>query len=212
MAFDKYKDGAWQEPESDVKRYADSAWQDCEFAKRYVDNAWEEVWSAFKAYIISQSAWVNGTCTDYTVGPVTDSMGSGSQIISTGTTSTYMFLGTAPDQTFVNPTITLDYWALAMATASNGVAYYKPVAMMELYGVYTNGNTYMPGTNTSLAILGNTAGPTSGTLSYTFSGEFVEIGIRISYYTTNFGSAYNYIGRTINIYNMMIDGLPCVMY
>lgn len=59
MAFDKYKDGAWQEPESGVKRYADGAWQDCESAKRYVDGAWQEVWTA-ATYFLKKGVLENG--------------------------------------------------------------------------------------------------------------------------------------------------------
>ena len=45
MAFDKYKNGAWMEPESSVKKYKDGAWTDCDSAKRYVNGAWTEVWT-----------------------------------------------------------------------------------------------------------------------------------------------------------------------
>lgn len=48
MAFDKYKNGAWMEPESGVKRYESGAWVDCDTAKRYKNGAWEEVWASFK--------------------------------------------------------------------------------------------------------------------------------------------------------------------
>ena len=46
--FDKYANGAWQEPENTVQRYADGAWQEAESAKRYISGAWEEIWSALK--------------------------------------------------------------------------------------------------------------------------------------------------------------------
>lgn len=48
MAFDKYANGAWQEPDNTVQRYADGAWQECESAKRYISGAWEEIWSSLK--------------------------------------------------------------------------------------------------------------------------------------------------------------------
>ena len=48
MAFDKYKNGAWMEPESSVKKYKDGAWTDCDSAKRYVNGAWSEVWANVK--------------------------------------------------------------------------------------------------------------------------------------------------------------------
>jgi hypothetical protein len=45
MAFDKYKNGAWMEPESGVKKYVNGAWTDCETAKKYADGAWTDVWN-----------------------------------------------------------------------------------------------------------------------------------------------------------------------
>lgn len=59
MAFDKYKDGAWQEPEDAVKRYADGAWEECEFAKRYISGAWQEVWTN-ETYFLKDGVLQNG--------------------------------------------------------------------------------------------------------------------------------------------------------
>ena len=51
MAFNKYKNGAWQEPEDSVRRYENGAWTDCDSAKRYTNGAWTEVWSNGIYYI-----------------------------------------------------------------------------------------------------------------------------------------------------------------
>lgn len=48
MAFDKYKDGAWMEPESAVKRYSNGAWTECKSAKTYKDGAWTDIWGNVK--------------------------------------------------------------------------------------------------------------------------------------------------------------------
>ncbi|MGN0506629.1 MAG: hypothetical protein ACI4FZ_08715 [Lachnospiraceae bacterium] len=63
MAFNKYANGAWEEPDG-VKRYTDGAWQDCESAKRYVDGAWEEVWSA-GYYFLKNGVLMNGASIRY---------------------------------------------------------------------------------------------------------------------------------------------------
>ena len=46
MAFDKYKAGAWTEPETIVGKNISGAWEDCESAKRVISGAWAEIWSA----------------------------------------------------------------------------------------------------------------------------------------------------------------------
>lgn len=61
MAFNKYKNGAWQEPEDSVRRYENGAWTECESAKSYKSSAWEEVWTAFKRmYLVENGIATNG--------------------------------------------------------------------------------------------------------------------------------------------------------
>lgn len=58
--FDKYKDGAWQEPENTVQRYAAGAWTECEAAHRNINGAWEEVWSAIDVMYVYSCSLTNG--------------------------------------------------------------------------------------------------------------------------------------------------------
>lgn len=61
MAFDKYKDGAWTEPETIVGKNESGAWEECESAKRVIDGAWAEVWSASKPiYYVRDGVLENG--------------------------------------------------------------------------------------------------------------------------------------------------------
>lgn len=61
MAFDKYKNGAWQEPEDSVRRYESGAWVECDNAKRYKNGAWEEIWASFKRmYLVENGIEANG--------------------------------------------------------------------------------------------------------------------------------------------------------
>lgn len=65
MAFDKYKDGAWQEPETTVSRYdkTNGYWTDCEAAKRIVDGAWSEIWANIKYMIQLSNSVTKGILT-----------------------------------------------------------------------------------------------------------------------------------------------------
>ena len=65
MAFDKYKNGAWQEPEEAVRRYENGAWVDCENAKRYISGAWEEVWASFKKTYFVENGVVGNSATAF---------------------------------------------------------------------------------------------------------------------------------------------------
>lgn len=64
MAFDKYKDGAWQEPEEHVSRYDESNgyWVECESAKRYKNDAWTEIWANFKWFSLLSNTIDTGAC------------------------------------------------------------------------------------------------------------------------------------------------------
>lgn len=43
--FDKYYNGAWQEPDDTVRKNSNGAWEECEFARRVISGAWEDVWT-----------------------------------------------------------------------------------------------------------------------------------------------------------------------
>ena len=62
MAFDKYKDGAWMEPEDAVRRYdtAKATWVECDKAQRNKDGAWQEVWSAIDVMRVNACTLTNG--------------------------------------------------------------------------------------------------------------------------------------------------------
>lgn len=106
MAFDKYKNGAWQEPEDSVRRYEKGAWVDCDTAKRYKNGAWEEVWSNAKRmsvyskgygvdYLTSQGKWGEDSYVGFDVSS-TDSktiIFSASKALSKPTTVTFDLYG-----------------------------------------------------------------------------------------------------------------------
>ena len=71
MAFDKYKNAAWQEPEEGVRRYDASAWTNCEAAKRYKNSAWEEVWSDIKIMTLESNTISGGYLSISPDGPTT---------------------------------------------------------------------------------------------------------------------------------------------
>jgi hypothetical protein len=60
MAFDKYKNGAWQEPEDSAYRYSNGAWQEAEAAYRNINGAWQEVWYSLPVMTVGECTLTNG--------------------------------------------------------------------------------------------------------------------------------------------------------
>lgn len=178
MAFNKYKDGAWQEPESGVKRYADGAWTDCESAKRYKDGAWTEVWSGdTNIYYVKNGALANGAST--TAGnffSVYDSVStSGSNLVVTCNITTWTYpskinlpksLHNYSGQTLVlegsfpsNSMITLYYWYSATSSGS------WQTTQISVYSSKTSASITIPSTLYSgsdkppyIRVVGNSSG------------------------------------------------------
>lgn len=177
MAFDKYKDGAWQEPEDTVKRYADGAWTECEFAKRYISGAWEEIWSALK---------FTGATHTTTTGFGGLSTGSGGDCLFYLATQDSGYVEVWTEGEFVNPTVTASIdgycWVTAQSTA-----------------VSTGQFSFFADSTYSTAESVNTE--TAITKTHTFSGTFSKVGFRIKF--SNWQVESN---STFSLYEFTIDG------
>ncbi len=151
--FDKYSNGAWQEPENTVQRYANGAWQECESAKRYVSGAWEEIWSALKF-----------TGSKHTTTTGFGGLSNGGECLFYLATQDSGYVEVWADGEFVNPTLTATIdgycWVhdrnMAISTGS--------------FGFFAD-NTY------SAVEQVNTEEPITQT--FTFSGTFSKVGFRI---------------------------------
>lgn len=153
MAFDKYANGAWQEPDDTVKRYTDGAWQECESAKRYISGAWEEIWSSLK----------------FTGSKHTTTTGFG------GLSTDCLFYFAEQDggyvevwaeDEFINPTVT---------ASMDGYCY---VFAQDRY-ISTGQFSFFADSTYSTAESVNTQEPITKT--HTFSGTFSKVGFRINF-------------------------------
>lgn len=167
MAFDKYKNGAWMEPESGVRKYEASAWVDCDFARRYKSNAWEDVWTNAKVLpMISRTTktgcfyanehW-DGDCWFMAV----DDAG-------------YVLL--AIDGTFTNPTISFVYEGGLSYTLADGTIRYLAAGYVRAYGITSGGSV----NESNYVNVGSASGSSDYEYAeFTLSGTYQRIGIKI---------------------------------
>ena len=177
MAFDKYKNGAWQEAET-AKRYANGAWQECDSAKRYISGAWQEIWSALK--------FTGSTHTTKTgFGGLSNSSTSGECLF-------YMveqdsgYVEVWVDGEFVNPTVTATIDGYCYAFAQDR---YAPTGNFS----FLAGSTYVDTGSV------NTEEPITRT--HTFSGTFSKVGFRIKFTNWQVESS-----STFSLYEFTING------
>lgn len=200
--FDKYSNGAWEEPEDTVKRYASGAWEEAESAKRYVSGAWTEVWENIKKMLELNNTLPSGAIT----GHIADTgNGEGWAIWyfdggdNDGGSVTYYL-----DGDFVNPTISFSYdgW---FGYTPNGSYIQAQVGKLDVYTRTTDGTESYPTADNSVKV-------TEGQKSYstTLSGTFNRVGFRFTF--TNWGSGVDtYEPQYLfNIYNILIDGKECL--
>lgn len=202
MAFDKYKDGAWQEPEDTVRRYANGAWDECESAKRYVSGAWEEIWVAMQYMAQLNNTLPSGVIAGYITGASIDK-GWGIWYFESGSTGsgsvTYYLEGD-----FVSPTISFDYDGFFSYTNGSGEKVYASVGKVDLYERLTDGVEIYTTLLSSIKV-------TDGYKSYS-SGSYNtvnRIGIRFTF--SNYGLSSSLSPQYLfNIYNILIDGKQCL--
>lgn len=173
MAFDKYKNGAWQEPESGVRRYDTdkTAWVDCESAKRYVDGAWKEVWSAMKCM---KELYCSSDITAYYL--QSSSKGKYGWSVNFANTPNADYATYYLEGEFVNPTFSFEYEGAAWLTEPNGDVAYRPAGKLYVYTRTTDGTEEYTAVSTSL---GTTSGPESGTYDKALSGAYDRIGFKV---------------------------------
>lgn len=211
MAFDKYKDGAWMEPETGVERYADGAWVDCDSAKRYVDGAWSEVWANIKWLTLLSSNITTGMCTvsddglaidfwkymDYFENRYFGTISGG------GTMVLYL------DGEWTNPTISFDYnggFIRCSTPDSKGTWYCVSAGKVSLYSRTTGGTVE---TKEVVSRVGETQSgesveEESGSYEGVLEGTFNRLGLSI--YVNGFSGNYYSACLDLNIRNLLING------
>ena len=205
MAFDKYKDGAWMEPEDSVRKNVSGAWEDCDSAKRVIDGAWAEVWANVK-YMIEKSNTItkgilqidNEGLTFYHYKIMDSEYGYGSQ--SGGGTIVFYL-----DGEWTNPTISFDWMGGFIHKSTNNwvrisagsISYYaRKKDGTEVTGqlVSTVGST----------VTGTSVSDEYGSYSDELTGEFDRLGLSI--YISSFGGNYVSSCMTMQISNLLFNG------
>ena len=197
--FNKYKNGAWEEPENTVKRYASGAWEECEFANRHKNGAWEAVWEAIQYMTELNNTLPSGAI----VGAVTGSDGKGWGIWyfdgNTGSGAVTYYL----DGEFTNPSISFDYDGFFCYTPSGSMTY-ATVGKVDIYTRNTSGTENYTSAVSSINVR-------DGYESYsgTLNGTYNRVGFRFTFNNWSVGADMNpqYL---FNIYNILINGKDCL--
>lgn len=199
MAFDKYKNNAWQEPETGLKRYQSGAWNLCDFAKRYKNSAWEEVWTNVKLmtyfYRTTKTGYFNSAESKYEM----------TWIAAVDDPGCIIF---AAEGNFVDPVIAFDYMGSLTSFTSNGQKFWN-TGVAYTYARTTNGSE----TTGDYVDLGSTTGSTEGVCSYPFKGNFNRVGVKVQLYNRNISpDAYNGFVNAAMIFikNITINGDPYI--
>lgn len=200
MAFNKYANGAWEEPET-TSRHADGAWQECEFANRYVSGAWETVWEAIRYMSQQNNTLPSGSIVGYVTGA--NGRGWGIWYFESGNTGggsvTYYL-----DGEFTNPSISFDYDGFFMSTASGGIINYATVGKLDICTRDTSGQTLYSNIVSSINIQEGVKN-----FSGTFNGTYNRVGIRFTFQNWNVSADLS-PQYMFNIYNILIDGMECL--
>lgn len=228
MTFNKYKDGAWMEPESGVKRYSDGAWTDCKSAKRYKDGAWTIVWEDIKNMtegMFDSHHYNNGNrlCDDGNNFGILTVSSDGSTLnflkfqddtTGIGTVEGGGYLGLYVDGSFTKPTISFDwsggfvYRIRTMEDPEPNTWYRVPAG--EIHIQYRRGD----GVYNSISAVGQVGSTTTGTsvgdesgsysTTITFDGEITGLGFYI-YIAGYLGEFFN-AALSMTISNFKING------
>lgn len=217
MAFEKYKSGAWMEPETIVGKYVAGAWQACESAKRIISGAWAEVWANIKWLTKLSSSITVGTCYVAADGSsiefvkIMDYAGGYYGTISgAGTIVLYL------DGSWTNPTISFDYEGsfIRSSTAETGGTWY--CASAGKISLYSRDTAGAEKTTTVIASVGQTktVTPSSGDdiFSYeandsyegTLTGTYNRVGLSI--YVNSYTGKYYMSSLRILVRNLRING------
>ena len=208
MAFDKYKDGAWMEPEDSVRKNITGVWEDCDSVKRLIDGAWTEVWANIR-YMIEKSNTItkgfldiNNDGNEFAFYRMQDvEVGYGSQS-GGGTIIFYL------DGSWTNPNISFDWeggfikkQSLTSDKWSRGTA-----GSIQYYARKTDGTEV---TGNLVQTVGSTLVDTNvmdeyGSYNGDLTGEFDRLGISI--YISSYGGQYYNSTTTMKIYNLLFDG------
>ena len=217
MSFDKYKNGAWMEPETIVGKYVAGAWEACESAKRVISGAWAEVWANIKWLTKLSSNITTGLCVvsddglslqfmklmDYFEGYYGTISGAGTMVL-------YL------DGTWTNPVISFDYFGSFIrisTTDSSGTWYSASAGTISLYSRDTAGAVK---TTTVVSSVGQTKTlpPSSDESIYdyqsddtytgTLTGTYNRLGLSI--YVNGYSGNYYGAALTLMVQNLRING------
>lgn len=212
MAFDKCKNGAWQEPEELVKRYdnANGYWVDCEEARKHKDGAWTEVWANIKWLSLLSNTITTGDCyldnngleiilykiMGYFNGWYGTISGSGKMIL-------YL------DGEWTNPTISFDYYGGFVHKTSESTTIWQCVSAgkVSLYSRTTSGTVTTKDAVTRVGKTQQQEGyveSEEGSYEGTLTGTFNRLGIEI--YLNGFGENYFNAILELRVSNLRING------
>lgn len=206
--FDKYKNGAWQEPENTVQRYANGAWQEAEASYRNINGAWEEVWSAIDVMYVYSCSLTNGTieiankkrsfCFDRFEDKEQQygSLSGGGSIVF------------AIDGNWTNPKFTFD-WNGGLNYCNNTYSQFFQGIMGTISISYKNASGSVITSGNVINVGGQYTDSSGWALSYgssstTLSGTISQI--RITFSPKDLTSTYWNGGMECEIYNVKIDG------
>ena len=192
MAFDKCKDGAWQEPEEGARRYESGAWNNCEFAKRYKNSAWEEIWAdlKFMSYI-SRTTKTGALLSPQTWG---DRMWM-TAVDENG----YIRFGA--EGSFTNPSISFNHYGSYKFWPETGKQQYLTCGYIQPFAMKSDGSIVY---GTKITV-GSANGPTEGSHSHSFTGNFVRVGMEVSF--SNYGLSPDPTNGGINANFIMVDSV-----
>lgn len=224
MAFDKYKNGAWTEPEDSVRRYdkASGTWVECDNAKRYKDGAWQDVWTGMKTMTVLSSSLTNGTfdISDDKTKLSWSAFEDFQQQVGSLSCSGYIEL-VLEGEWMAGTTVSFDWYGganwwndtITKCTHRNAGA----VTLRYGYRSSNNGNLYYGNIITTDIYESKSADSSvffaSGTVSTTLQATnlpttaIVERVILKIYPTPSYTSTYNYGTMDIQISNFMVDGV-----
>lgn len=209
MAFDKYKDGAWMEPEDSVRKNVDGAWGDCDAAKRVIDGAWSEVWANIKIMTELSNELAKGILQiiddgkTFNFWKIKDTAYNYGDQTGGGTIVFYL------DGEWTNPSISFDWEGGFIYKASADATTWIRVSSgdISLYSRTTDGTVAttkvvnaVGSTVTGASFVDDETGSYNGTLN----GTFNRLGISINIHSFS-GSFYNSC-MTMILTNLLFDG------
>lgn len=186
-----YKNGAEQSAEI-VTRYANGAEMEADAVYKYVDGAEQKVWSRAKDLQWLFTNWNRDYDASYR-----DDDTHLSMVVYAGTVE-YLYILTLIDEPYVNPTIEFDWYGGAHTGST-----YTQAGMIYAVGIKSNGSEVVQACGT----MGSASNETGDTESVTLSGTFDQVGIKVTFVnSSSYGDEYI---AWADVYNIVIDGVPC---